>query len=153
MKQALVLATVILSTFALMAGTAAAQTIPPQQVTCASFANQAAAQAAYRANPGGLRALDPDGDGIACEDNRAPFDRTPASAAGPAAPDDATRPSAQSAGQPTTQPGAAAVQRPGALPTQQPGTLPQTGGGPIGALAATTLAILSIGLSLRRMWR
>jgi Excalibur calcium-binding domain len=46
-------------------------------VNCSAFPSQAAAQAAYRANPVGLANLDRDRDGIACEDNPAPFDRTP----------------------------------------------------------------------------
>src|SRR5205807_2521990 len=50
-----------------------------QRVTCASFATQAAAQAAYRANPTGLAHLDADHDGIACESNRCPCDRDPVS--------------------------------------------------------------------------
>ncbi len=45
--------------------------------TCGDFPSQAAAQAAYRADPAGLRALDRDGDGIACEHNPAPYDFTP----------------------------------------------------------------------------
>lgn len=52
-----------------------------QRRTCASFANQAAAQAAYRADPVGLANLDADHDGIACESNRCPCDRTPVTAA------------------------------------------------------------------------
>jgi hypothetical protein len=49
----------------------------PATVNCSSFPSQAAAQAAYRANPVGLSNLDADHDGIACEDNPAPYDRTP----------------------------------------------------------------------------
>ena len=133
MKRVLVSTSATLLTLALMAGTAAAQTIPTQQVTCASFASQAAAQAAYRANPAGLRSLDPDGDGIACEDNRAPFDRTPVRGTAPAAPDHTTRPSAQ--------------------PTTRPGALPRTGGMPIEVLAALGVAVLGVGYSLKRFWR
>jgi hypothetical protein len=51
--------------------------IQGQGVNCSSYSSQAAAQAAYRANPIGLRNLDGDGDGVACESNRAPFDREP----------------------------------------------------------------------------
>jgi Excalibur calcium-binding domain len=51
-------------------------------VNCSAFASQAAAQAAYRADPLGLANLDRDRDGIACEDNPAPFDRTPVNLAG-----------------------------------------------------------------------
>lgn len=59
------------------AGSAAASDATYQRVTCADFPSQAAAQAAYRADPVGLKHLDRDGDGIACESNRGPFDRTP----------------------------------------------------------------------------
>ena len=45
------------------------------RVTCASFPSQAAAQMAYRSNPTDMRSLDADRDGVACESNRAPFDR------------------------------------------------------------------------------
>jgi hypothetical protein len=46
-------------------------------INCSAFGSQASAQAAYRANPLGLANLDRDRDGIACEDNPAPFDRRP----------------------------------------------------------------------------
>jgi LPXTG-motif cell wall-anchored protein len=53
---------------------------------CSDFASQAAAQAHLRADPSDPDGLDgSDNDGIACESNPAPFDRTPvvaASAAG-----------------------------------------------------------------------
>jgi Excalibur calcium-binding domain len=62
------------------AGSAAAR------VNCSAFASQAAAQVAYRANPAGLANLDADHDGIACEDNRAPFDRNPVRLSGSASP-------------------------------------------------------------------
>ena len=42
--------------------------------TCADYAGQAAAQAAYRADPVGLARLDADRDGIACESRPAPRD-------------------------------------------------------------------------------
>lgn len=45
--------------------------------TCAVFSSQAATQAAYRADPTGLRNLGRDGGGIACESHPAPYDFTP----------------------------------------------------------------------------
>jgi len=48
---------------------------------CSDYASQAAAQAALRADPSDPNGLDADGDGIACESNPAPFDRTPVTAA------------------------------------------------------------------------
>jgi hypothetical protein len=48
---------------------------------CSDYASQAAAQAALRADPSDPNGLDGDGDGIACESNPAPFDRTPVTAA------------------------------------------------------------------------
>jgi endonuclease YncB( thermonuclease family) len=59
--------------------------VAAQRVTCSSFPNQAAAQAAYRADPIGLSRLDGDNDGIACEALPCPCDRTPVGS-GPAAP-------------------------------------------------------------------
>lgn len=44
---------------------------------CDNFADQASAQNHYRRHPGDQDQLDADGDGVACESNRAPFDRTP----------------------------------------------------------------------------
>jgi Excalibur calcium-binding domain len=44
---------------------------------CADFASQAQAQAVLRADPTDPNRLDAERDGIACESNRAPFDRTP----------------------------------------------------------------------------
>lgn len=44
------------------------------QVSCSSFPNQAAAQAAYRANPAALASLDRDRDGVACESLPCPCD-------------------------------------------------------------------------------
>jgi serine/threonine protein kinase len=59
-------------------------TAPPAQVpvlksgrNCSDFPSQAAAQAALRANPSDPDGLDRDRDGIACETNRPPLDRTP----------------------------------------------------------------------------
>jgi hypothetical protein len=48
---------------------------------CSDYASQAAAQAALRADPSDPNGLDADGDGIACESNPAPFDRTPVTSA------------------------------------------------------------------------
>jgi len=48
---------------------------------CSDYSSQAAAQAALRADPSDPNGLDGDGDGIACESNPAPFDRTPVTAA------------------------------------------------------------------------
>ena len=55
-----------------------------QRVTCSSFPTQAAAQAAYRADPQGLATLDADRDGVACESNRCPCDRVPVNLNAPA---------------------------------------------------------------------
>jgi hypothetical protein len=44
---------------------------------CSDFASQAAAQRELRANPSDPNKLDTDKDGIACESNKAPFDKTP----------------------------------------------------------------------------
>ncbi len=44
---------------------------------CGDFASQAQAQAVLRADPKDPNRLDTDRDGIACEGNRAPFDRVP----------------------------------------------------------------------------
>jgi LPXTG-motif cell wall-anchored protein len=53
---------------------------------CSDYPSQAAAQDALRADPSDPNGLDADNDGIACESNPAPFDRTPVvSAAGGAA--------------------------------------------------------------------
>jgi hypothetical protein len=46
-------------------------------LNCSDFKSQAAAQANLRANPSDPNRLDADHDGIACENNRAPFDRRP----------------------------------------------------------------------------
>lgn len=48
-----------------------------QRPTCSSFPNQAEAQRAYREDPIGLRAMDANGDGIACESNPCPCDLLP----------------------------------------------------------------------------
>jgi hypothetical protein len=47
------------------------------QYNCSDFRSQAEAQAVLRADPRDPNQLDTDRDGIACESNRAPFDRTP----------------------------------------------------------------------------
>jgi endonuclease YncB( thermonuclease family) len=60
--------------------------------TCGDFPSQAAAQAAYRADPIGLRNLDADGDGIACERNPAPYDFTPVGQPAPQPPSPAPAP-------------------------------------------------------------
>ena len=52
----------------------------PAAARCADFPTQAAAQAAYRANPQGLANLDADQDGVACEANPCPCDTTPVGA-------------------------------------------------------------------------
>ena len=44
---------------------------------CGDFASQAQAQAVLRADPRDPNGLDGDNDGVACETNRSPFDRTP----------------------------------------------------------------------------
>lgn len=44
---------------------------------CGDFASQAQAQAVLRADPTDPNRLDADRDGIACETNKAPFDRVP----------------------------------------------------------------------------
>lgn len=44
---------------------------------CGDFASQAQAQAVLRADPRDPNRLDGDRDGIACENNRAPYDRSP----------------------------------------------------------------------------
>lgn len=51
-------------------------------VTCGDFPSQQAAQAAYRNDPTGLRKLDHDLNGIACEGNRAPRDLNPVDLSG-----------------------------------------------------------------------
>ena len=70
---ALFLIPVAIAAFAL-GSTASAQTDP---VTCDSFATQAEAQVVLDADPGDEHGLDPDGNGIACED----FDYAAAEAA------------------------------------------------------------------------
>jgi micrococcal nuclease len=52
-------------------------------LNCSDFPNQAAAQAAPRADPSDPHRLDADWDGLACERNRYPCDRTPVSRAAP----------------------------------------------------------------------
>jgi micrococcal nuclease len=50
---------------------------PFRDLNCSDFPSQAAAQAILRGDPTDPHRLDPDRDGLACESNRAPFDRTP----------------------------------------------------------------------------
>src|SRR3954467_3744207 len=52
-------------------------------LNCSDFATQAAAQEALRADPSDPNRLDADRDGIACERNRCPCDRTPVSRSNP----------------------------------------------------------------------
>ena len=60
---------------------------------CAAFASQAQAQAVLRADPSDPNKLDADRDGVACESNRAPYDRTRVVRSAPAAaPATAVRP-------------------------------------------------------------
>ena len=62
-------------------GPPVAQPAPPpapfRDLDCADFPSQAAAQAELRRDPSDPHGLDTDRDGIACESNRAPFDRVP----------------------------------------------------------------------------
>jgi len=84
------------------------QVVDAQRVTCSSFSSQAAAQAAYRADPVGLANLDADRDGIACESNRCPCDPTPVNrSSSPSQP-------AQPAATATPRPAATATPRPAA---------------------------------------
>jgi len=57
--------------------TARDASVGADRLGCKDFASQAAAQAVLRADPSDPNRLDPDRDGVACESNRAPFDRTP----------------------------------------------------------------------------
>lgn len=60
-----------------------------QRATCASFATQSAAQAAYRADPARYAELDRDRDGVVCEANRCPCDRDPVILTPPESPTEA----------------------------------------------------------------
>lgn len=64
-----------------LAGTATASAAQSNGTSCSSFPNQAAAQAAFRANPAGNRGLDRDHDGVACESLPCPCDPPQASRA------------------------------------------------------------------------
>jgi hypothetical protein len=55
----------------------AANTAPGDIYNCSDFPSQAAAQAYLRQYPSDPSRLDADNDGIACESNKAPFDKTP----------------------------------------------------------------------------
>ena len=57
--------------------TAQAEPVGPTGGKCADYASQADAQAALRRDPVRAGRLDDDRDGIACESNRAPFDKAP----------------------------------------------------------------------------
>ena len=71
------------------------------RVTCSDFPSQAAAQAAYRADPIGLSNLDRDKDGIACESNPGPYDyRRPGEAPAPQPPSPPTPPAQTPAPEP-----------------------------------------------------
>jgi hypothetical protein len=52
-------------------------TIPGDIYNCSDFPSQASAQAYLRQYPSDPSRLDADNDGIACESNKAPFDRVP----------------------------------------------------------------------------
>jgi LPXTG-motif cell wall-anchored protein len=64
----------VLGALALVAPAALAQA---DDQNCSDFSSQAAAQAHLRADPSDPDGLDGDNDGIACESNPAPYDRTP----------------------------------------------------------------------------
>lgn len=57
--------------------TARDASVDTDRFDCKDYPSQAAAQAVLRADPSDPNRLDPDRDGVACESNRAPFDRTP----------------------------------------------------------------------------
>jgi LPXTG-motif cell wall-anchored protein len=76
---------VVLLVFGALVVAAPAALAQANDQNCSDFPSQAAAQAHLRADPSDPDGLDGDSDGIACEGNPAPFDRTPvvaASAAG-----------------------------------------------------------------------
>ncbi|HLI51350.1 MAG TPA: excalibur calcium-binding domain-containing protein [Thermomicrobiaceae bacterium] len=85
-----VFALLVVALFAILPGTALADDGTSAHffaVTCGDFPSQQAAQAAYRKDPAGLRKLDHDLNGIACEGNPAPRDLNPvdlSDAGGPA---------------------------------------------------------------------
>lgn len=91
-------------------------------LNCPDFRSQADAQANLRANPSDPNRLDDDNDGVACENNPAPFDRNPVNRSGATAP--------------ATQPAPAAAPRPASPATGQASALPSTG---TGLVADTTL--------------
>lgn len=55
----------------------AASSSPGDTKNCSDFPSQAAAQRELRADPSDPNKLDTDKDGIACESNKAPFDKNP----------------------------------------------------------------------------
>ena len=95
-----------------------------------------AAQEALRANPSDPNDLDRDNDGIACEDNPAPYDQTPVAVGGVAPP------STQQA--PATQPSGAAA---------QVTSNPRAGGVPIAPISLLAVSAVGAGIGLRRLAR
>lgn len=94
-----------------------------QSLSCSAYRSQAAAQAAFRANPARLAGLDTNGNGVACENQPAPYDRTPVRVTRPAAP--APRAAAPAA---PARPVATAVRA--AAPVTRPlPAMPRTGAG------------------------
>jgi LPXTG-motif cell wall-anchored protein len=72
---------VVLLVFAALVVAAPAALAQANDQNCSDFDSQRAAQAHLRADPSDPDGLDGDSDGIACESNPAPFDRTPVVAA------------------------------------------------------------------------
>src|SRR5581483_3814864 len=91
-------------------------------LNCSDFPNQAAAQAHLRANPSDPDRLDADRDGIACERNRCPCDKTPVNrnVAPPPPPPPAPRP----APPPPPAPAPAPVPAPAPPPPPPPAPAP-----------------------------
>ena len=95
-------------------------------LSCSAYRSQAAAQAAFRANPVRLAGLDTNGNGIACETRPAPYDRTPVRVTRAPAPAPAARAVAPAA---PARPVATAVRA--AAPVTRPlPAMPRTGAGP-----------------------
>lgn len=80
---------------------------------CEKFFNQAEAQAVLRANPNDPNGLDPDGNGLACESNNAPYDRAPVARTRAAA-------TPQASSQSTPRPTIAATSKAAATPQSTP---------------------------------